>query len=157
MKITSNIFICNLTGLNNDINFHYILANIIIKIRHFVPLYCIVGKHVDVFKTHFCFSVCSIYRNIINISSFLITDILLWLLLFFSLCIFYFSLIVHGAISLRGSRSWNQSVLRNEGKFGCWRKQRLAPDWVWTHAASDPLVIVYYVFTLLLIITFSLP
>ena len=35
-------------------------------------------------------------------------------------------------------RSWNQPVLSNECKVSCSRKQRLGPDWVWTHVANDP-------------------
>jgi hypothetical protein len=34
------------------------------------------------------------------------------------------------------SHSWNQPVLSNECKVSCSRKQ-LAPEWVWTHVASD--------------------
>ena len=35
-------------------------------------------------------------------------------------------------------RSWNHPVLNNQCKVSCSRKQRVVPDRVWTHAASDP-------------------
>ena len=60
-----------------------------------------------------------------------------------SLYIIYFQSIVKAAVNIYKpfqNCSWSQPVLSNEWKVSFSRKQWLATDWVWIHAASDPYI-----------------